>query len=95
MQLADEESYEVMIRALTNFMSQVSTHCQIMSDAGQDCIDNTEGDPAATRAAEKLEVCIGKIRGTFDQIESIISALQRELEAIREAAAASSGMGDI
>lgn len=94
MQVADEESYEEMIRTLQNFLSQVSTQCQVMSDAGTDCVDNTEGDPAAAKAAAKLQSCIGKIRGTFEEIQSVITALQQELEQIREAAAAANSMGD-
>ncbi len=94
MQVADVESYEEMIRALQNFMSQVSENCQVMADAGQDCVDNTEGDPAAAKAAAKLQRCIGKIRGTFEQIQDIITALQRELDDILEANAAVNSMGD-
>lgn len=94
MQVADEESYEEMIRALQNFLSQVSTQCQVMSDAGTDCVDNTENDPAATKAAAKLQSCIGKIRGTFGDIQGIVAGLQKQLNDIREAAQAANNIGD-
>lgn len=86
-QYADEESYEEMIRALQNFMNQVSENCNIMESAGKDCVDNTDNDPAAVRGNERMGQCIGRIRATFTTVQSVISALQQELEDIRSAAA--------
>ncbi len=86
MSYADEQSYEEMIQALQNFMNQVSENCSIMEQAGRDCVDNTDNDPAAARGNEKLGACIQRIRGTFGTVQSVISALQEEMEDIQKAA---------
>ena len=87
MAYADEQSYEEMISALQTFISEADEQCGVMESAGQDCIDNTDGDPAAVAANSKLQKCVGDIRKNFETIQSIISALQQELEDIRAAAA--------
>lgn len=89
---ADEQSYEEMITALNNFMSQTEEQCAVMEQAAIDCVDNTDNDPAAMKSQERLSKCVGNIRGTFGTIQSIIRALQEELEAIREAAAKANQM---
>lgn len=87
MAYADEQSYEEMISALQTYVSQVEEECGVMESAGNDCIDNTDGDPAASTSNEKLQQCVGKIRSATESIQGIIAALQQELEDIREAAA--------
>lgn len=87
MAFADEQSYEEMISALQTFVSQTEEQCSVMESAGKDCVDNTDGDPAATKADSKLQKCVGDIRATCETINGIISALQEELEEIRAAAA--------
>ncbi len=86
MAFADEQSYEEMIAALQNFVSELEEQCTVMETAGRDCVDNTVNDPAATKSSAKLGNIVGKIRETFDTINGIASALQEELEAIRIAA---------
>lgn len=83
---ADEQSYEEMIKALQNFEKQVEEQCTVMQNAGKDCVDNMDGDPAAEKSNERLNGCIQGIRGTFETVRNIIAALQEELERIREAA---------
>ena len=90
MAYADEQSYEEMIQALQKFSSEAAEQCSVMASAGQDCVDNTDGDPAAVRSNEKLQKCVSGIRGALDDIQGIIAALQQELEDIREAAAKAS-----
>ena len=87
MAFADEQSYEEMISALQSFVKDAGEQCDLMESAGNDCVDNTEDDPAATKSNERLQKCVGGIRATFDTINGIISALQEELEEIRIAAA--------
>lgn len=84
---ADEQSYEEMISVLQDFLSKAEEQCGVMESAGTDCVDNTEGDAAAEKANAKLQKCIGDIRGTFEAIQGVITALQEELEDIREAVA--------
>lgn len=87
MAYADEQSYEEMISALQTYVSQVEEECGVMESSGNDCVDNTDGDPAASTSNEKLQQCVGKIRSATESIQGIIAALQQELEDIREAAA--------
>ena len=87
MAFADEQSYEEMISALQTFISDLEEQCSTLQQAGSDCVDNTDGDPAAIGANAKLQQCIGDMRESSEEISRIISALQQELEDIREAAA--------
>lgn len=82
---AEEQSYEEMISALQNFNAKMEEQCTVMEGAGKDCVDNTDSDPAAEKSNAKLVSCISKIRETSETVNSVISALQDELEAIREA----------
>lgn len=87
MAYADESSYEEMISALQTFLTQAEEQCGVMESAGNDCVDNTDGDPAAEKSNARLQKCLSDIRATFGTIQGIIAALQQELEDIREAAA--------
>lgn len=87
MAYADEQSYEEMISALQAFVAQVGEQCDVMESAGNDCVDNTDGDPAAEKSNAKLQQCVGNIRSATESVQGIISALQEELEDIRKAAA--------
>lgn len=87
MAYADEQSYEEMIQALQKFNRDTGEQCSVMESAGQDCVDNTDGDPAAEKSNGKLKKCVGNIRGALEDIQGIAAALQQELEDIREAAA--------
>lgn len=94
MAFADEQAYEEMISALQTFVSQAEEQCGVMESAGNDCVDNTDGDPAAEASNSKLQACVGNIRATFETIQGIISALQEELEEIRAAAAKAQAAGE-
>lgn len=86
MQTANPESYQEMITALQNYKKQVEQCCQVMKQAGDDCVANTEGDVAAQRSNEKLGESIKKIDGALDTVDKLISALQEELERVLEVA---------
>jgi len=87
MAYADEQSYEEMIQALQKFSSDTAEQCSVMESAGKDCVDNTEGDPAAEKSNGKLQRCVGNIRNALGDIQGIAAALQQELDDIRAAAA--------
>ena len=87
MAYADEQSYEEMINALQDFLSDLEEECTVMEGAGKDCVDNTDEDPAAVKSNARLQKCIGSIRENFETIQSIISALQKQIENIRTIAA--------
>ena len=86
MAFADEQSYEEMVAALQNFINELEEQCTVMETAGRDCVDNTDGDPAASKSNEKISNIANKIRGTFETVEGIIAALNEEIERIRIAA---------
>lgn len=85
-QYADEQSYEEMITALQNFQKSMDENCTVMEQAGTDCVDNTDGDPAAVKGNAKLCECTKKIREALENVQNIIQALQKELSDIQEAA---------
>lgn len=87
MAYADESSYEEMVSILQKFIQEGSEACSLLEKAGEDAVDNTDGDPAATASSGKLQSCASKIRSEFEKIETIIVALQRQIERIREEAA--------
>lgn len=84
---ADAESYQEMINALNTSLNNFSRYCSVMAMAGRDCVDNTMQDPAAVASSAKLAACLQKIRGTFPQIQAIITALQQEIIDIETIAA--------
>ena len=84
---ADEQSYEEMISALQKFVADANEQCEVMQRAGTDCVDNTDNDPAASKANNKLMSCVSGIRSAVAEIQDIAAKLQEELEDIRSAAA--------
>lgn len=88
----DEQSYEEVISALQSFINNVSDACDTMEAAGNDCVDNTDGDPAAEKSNAKLQECVSRFRGTLGTAQNVISAMQQELEAVRTAAAKANSM---
>ena len=80
----DEEAYENMINALNNFMKQVTTQCDVIEKAAQDCLDNTD-DENVKPGAEALGTHIKNIKAQYPTIEDVIKALQEQLEKAREA----------
>lgn len=87
MSYVNEESYYEMIDALQRFKQEAEEQCMVMQSAGTDCVDNTDGDPAAVSANNKLQQCVGGIRAALESVQGIIMALQQELEETKAAAA--------
>ncbi len=84
---ADEQSYEEMIRVLQDFISKVSDACGDMETAARDCVDNTDGDPAAEKSSAKVQQCVARFRGTLETAQNVITYLEEEIEEIRRRAA--------
>lgn len=87
MNYADESSYEAVINELQRFVTDAGEQCEVLTAAGDDCVDNTDGDPAASKASAAVHKCASDIGKSLEEINDVIKALQEELEAIREAAA--------
>lgn len=83
MAMADEASYEEMIQALQNYLKELNEHCETLSAAAQDCVDNMEEDVNSEKAAGRVQTCVGKISENFETIQGIIDGLQSELEDLR------------
>ena len=86
-QYIDYENYNDMISALTTFITQVSEACDEMESAGNECVENMDGDQASTKANAKLGSCIVKYRETLEAAQNLINAMQEEMEAAQNAAA--------
>ena len=80
----DEESYQEMITALTNFKKQIETQCEIMEQAGKDCLDNMEEDQYAIDTNASLVISINKIRENYETIDKAIKYLEEQLEKARK-----------
>jgi len=87
MAYADEQSYEEMISALQTFINTVSDACGDMETAGNDCVENTDNDPAAEKSNAKLQQCVARFRATLSTAQKVITDLEQELEDIRRPAA--------
>lgn len=85
MAYADTSSYEQMIAYLQNYIKAVKEQCAVMLQAATDCMDNTEGDESAIKGAKKLSGNVSQINEATKDISGIISALERQLEQLREA----------
>lgn len=82
MAYASDESYEEMINALGAYVGKIGEQCGVMSSAAQDCVDNTDEDPAAAKSAAKMGACVTKIGEAAETIQQIANALAQELEDI-------------
>ena len=80
----DEEAYQNMINALNNFVKQVTTQCDIIDKAAQDCVDNTD-DENVKPSADALAGHIKNIKAQFPVVEQVIKALEEQLEKARDA----------
>ena len=86
-QYANEANYEAMISALQTFVSNMSEHVSTMQQASQTCLENTDGDPAAEKAAASLSQKLQAIQNAANEANSIAQKMAAELEEIRAAAA--------
>lgn len=93
MAYADERSYEEMVSALQAFMTKVSDACGDMETAGNDCVDNTDEDPAAVKSNARLQQCVARFRGTLSTAQNVITYLEEEIEEIRRNAAKADSLG--
>lgn len=85
MTTADTEAYEEVIDKLMSYISHVSDASSDINRAGVDCVDNTEGDPAAVRSNENLQGTLRNINESLDTVKKVCDALRDELENIKAA----------
>lgn len=84
---ADPARYEEAISQLQSVAGQLSEDVSVLQRAGQDCVDNTDGDPAAASSSQKVQACAQQIQAAIEKIQAVIQAMQQEIEEIEQAAA--------
>lgn len=82
MAYANEQSYEEMIRVLQTFSAKMWELCSVLAETGLACVEVTDSDPAAMKNSEKLQKCVGNIRGALEGIREITAILDQELDDI-------------
>jgi hypothetical protein len=85
MSMAEEQSYEEMIQILNNFVKNTQENCNVMIQAAQDCVDNTEEDDSVVALNLTMKAKVNIIENNFETINEIIAALEQEIEKIRKA----------
>lgn len=91
MQGADPARYEEAISQLQSVSRELGEDVTVLQRAAQDCVDNTDGDPAAASSSQKVQACASQIQAAIEQVQAVISAMQQELEDIQTAAAKAEG----
>lgn len=86
-QMAEREKYEEMARALQDYVGNITEQIEIMSKAATDCVDNTNGDAAASKSAENLSKSLSAFNEPIETIGNVIQYLLEEIRKIEEAAA--------
>ena len=64
---------------------ELSEDVSVLQRAAQDCVDNTDGDPAAASSSQKVQACAQQIQAAIEQVQAVISAMQQELDDIQAA----------
>ncbi len=90
---SDERSYEEVINQLRAYQSKISEAVTAMDSAGRACVENTDNDPAAETSYGHLRQALNQVQDSAAQISGVISALQRELEDIQNAASIANRLG--
>jgi len=75
-----------MISALAKFKTDASQAVMELEAAGNECVENLEGDPTGPKANASLQEKTGKIKEQIGRAAHIAMQLYEELEAARRAA---------
>ncbi len=85
MVVADEKSYSEVASQISNYIKTVGECCATLQSAGKDCVDNTQGDPAAAKSSANLNAAIGKIQEQMPVLQSIVNAMNEQMEKMKAA----------
>lgn len=83
---ASEESYMEVISEISTYIGKLEESIEALRSAANECVENTDEDPAAVASNERLNQAIGKIEDQKPVLQQVIQAMNEELERIREAA---------
>ncbi len=83
MVVADEKSYSEVASQISNYIKTISECCDTLQSAGKDCVDNTQGDPAAAKSNANLTAAIAKIQEQMPELQKIVEAMEEQIEKIR------------
>lgn len=88
---ASEESYREVISEISSFIGKLDQSIGTLSSAADECVENTDEDPAAVSSNERLKKAIGKIEDQKPILQQVIQAMNEQIERIREAARRAEG----
>jgi len=78
--MIDTEAYEAVITSIQSFIDKATEDVEKMTKAAEDCVDNTEDDEAAQKAAGKINKCTAEIHAQLEVLQGVQSAMQKEVE---------------
>ncbi len=81
----DPSCFQEVIDQLRAYTNKVFEHTANMTSAASTCASVMDGDPVASKSVSSLQRCTAQIQEGMQQIHSIISGMQRELEEARAA----------
>ena len=84
---ADTEAYAEAIQALKTFSATVQEEAGSMADRADECVENCENDEASLKSQEQVHSYVSAFYQTAEAAQRTAAAMEKELEAIREAAA--------
>lgn len=82
--LADLQSYQDMIKALTVFSDEIRTNTSILNVAANTCVANMGSDLTSTKYAMQLHEEITKFGSVYPLIDNLIKGLQDEMHGMEE-----------
>jgi len=70
--------YKELIGILEKYVKETEIHCEIMKQAGIDCVELMCDDPSAERCNSKLQATVENIQSALNQIYGVIEGLKLE-----------------
>lgn len=87
---ASIEDMQAMVSSLQQFAGELDEHCQELTSAVSDCIDNMNDDNNVQTAAGKVSAIVSKIKQASGTARQIAAQLQQEIQRILDTRSAMS-----
>ena len=85
MVVADESAYSEVASKISDYIKKIEECCGTLETAANDCVENTQGDPAAAKSSSDLKAAVGKIQEQMPVLQGIVSAMNQQIEKMQEA----------
>lgn len=72
------QKYKELIEILEKYVKETTAHCDIIKQAGIDCVELMCDDPSAERCNSKLQRYVDGIQSALNQIYGIIEGLKED-----------------